>query len=201
MITTLFFDIGGVCLSNGWDHEQREDVARQFGFEYAAFDPRHRQVVDALERGQLSLEDYLSWTLFYEPRAFTLPQIVAAIEEQSTPFPETLALIRRIKDTGQYGLMTLNNESQELNEFRIHEFGLRDLFSSFFSSCYLGLTKPQPEFYRRVLHITQRKPDECVFVDDRPMNVEVAAILGMRTVLFKDAGQLCGELNKFGVEF
>lgn len=201
MITTLFFDLGGVCLSNGWDHEQREEVVSRFGFDYAAFDARHRQVVDALERGQLSLEEYLSWTVFYEPRPFALPQIVTAIEEQSTAIPEMLDLIGRLKQTCRYGLMTLNNESLELNEFRIHKFGLRDLFSAFFSSCYLGLTKPQPEFYRRVLHITQREPEECVFVDDRPMNVEVAAILGMQTVLFRDAAQLTAELKRVGAEF
>src|SRR6266700_389145 len=156
MITTLFFDLGGVCLSNGWDHEQREELAHRFGFDYSAFDSRHRQVVDALERGQLSLEDYLTWTVFYEPRPFTIPEMIDAIEAQSSPIPDTLELIREIKATGRYNLMTLNNESRELNEFRIHKFGLRDLFSAFFSSCYLGLTKPQPEFYRLVLHITQR---------------------------------------------
>ena len=201
MITTLFFDLGGVCLSNGWDHEQREHLAKQFGFDYTAFDSRHRQVVDALERGQLSLEDYLTWTLFYEPRPFTLPEIVNAIHALSTPIPETLDLIRKIKATGRYSLMTLNNESRELNEHRIQAFGLRDLFLAFFSSCYLGITKPQPEFYRLVLHITQRKPEECLFIDDRPMNVEVARILGMGTVLFTDAQQLAGELQKAGVAF
>ena len=58
-ITTLFFDIGGVCLSNGWDHEQRQALAQQFGFDYPAFDSRHRQVTDSLERGQLTLEEAL----------------------------------------------------------------------------------------------------------------------------------------------
>ena len=179
-ITTLFFDIGGVCLSNGWDHEQRQQVAQKFGFDYEAFDSRHRQVVDAMERGQLTLNEYLGWTLFYEPRPFTIEQVVAEIEQLSTPFTETLALVQRLHDTGTYLLATLNNQSRELNEYRIERFGLRALFSVFFSSCYLGLVKPQPDTYRRALQMTQRRPDECLFVDDRPMNVEVARILGMR---------------------
>src|SRR5258708_4688896 len=98
-ISTLFFDIGGVCLSNGWDHEQRQSIAEKFSFDYAAFDARHRQVVDSLERGQLSLEEYLSWTIFYEPRPFTMTDLVPAIHDLSTPIPDTLELIRAVAST------------------------------------------------------------------------------------------------------
>jgi len=169
-ITTIFFDIGGVCLTNGWDREQRRLIAQQFSFDYDLFDSRHRQVVDTLERGQLTLDEYLSWTLFYEPRPFTLAEVVRAIYDLSAPFPETLELIGGLHATGRYLLATINNESRELNEYRIATFGLRSLFTAFFSSCYLGLLKPQPEHYRRALQITQRAPDECLYVDDRPMS-------------------------------
>src|SRR5215210_672427 len=92
-ITTLFFDLGGVCLSNGWDHEQRQTVAQKLGFDYEPFDSRHRQVVDAMERGQLTLEDYLKWTLFYKPRPFTIEDVIREIQQLSTPFSETLELV------------------------------------------------------------------------------------------------------------
>jgi len=200
-ITTIFFDIGGVCLSNGWDHEQRQALAQQLGFDYEAFDSRHRQVIDSLERGQLTLEEYLRWTLFYQPRAFSMEQVIHAIQQLSTPFDETLAIVRALRDSGQYLLATVNNESRELNEYRIAHFGLRDLFSAFFSSCYLGLLKPQPDTYRRALQITQRHPDECLFVDDRPMNVEVARILGMQPIQFTSAEQLAADLRAAGVVF
>ena len=200
-ITTLFFDIGGVCLSNGWDHEQRQAIARQFGFDYEAFDSRHRQIVDSLERGFLSLDDYLNWTLFYEPRPFLPADVRKAIEQLSTPIEETLALVRQLRASGRYQLMTINNESRELNEYRIQRFGLRDIFSAFFTSCYLGLIKPQPEHYRRALQISQRSPDECLYIDDRPMNVEVARILGMRPIHFTSAAQLERELRDAGVVF
>jgi putative hydrolase of the HAD superfamily len=198
-ITTIFFDIGGVCLSNGWDHEQRQALAQQLGFDYPSFDSRHRQVIDSLERGQLTLEEYLGWTLFYEPRPFTIQQATNAIEQLSTPFDETLALVAGLRDSGKYLLATINNESRELNEYRIERFGLRALFSAFFSSCYLGLLKPQPEHYRRALQITQRQPDECLFVDDRPMNVEVARILGMRPIQFSSAAQLRDDLRALDI--
>jgi putative hydrolase of the HAD superfamily len=200
-ITTLFFDIGGVVLTNGWDHEQRQAVAREFGFDYETFDARHRQVADTLERGQMTLHDYLRWTLFYEPRPFTLAEIEAAMKGLSAPLDDTLGLARALRAGGRYALMTINNESRELNEHRIRTFGLRQVFSAFFSSCYLGLVKPQPEHYRRALDISQRAPDECLYIDDRPMNVEVARILGMHPVRFTDAAQLAADLRAAGVEF
>ena len=200
-ISTVFFDIGGVVLSNGWDHDQRRKTAEQLGFDYAAFDSRHQQVVDSLERGQLSLHDYLQWTLFYEPRPFGEADIVHAIEDLSVPNGATLDLVRGLRQYTALGLMTINNEARELNEYRIGRFGLRAVFSAFFSSCYLGLVKPQPEHYRRALDIAQRAPGECLYVDDRPMNVEVAAILGMHSILFKDAVQLEADLRSAGIGF
>ncbi|MDQ2997929.1 MAG: HAD family hydrolase, partial [Chloroflexota bacterium] len=144
-ITTIFFDIGGVCLSNGWDHEQRQALAQQLGFDYPSFDSRHRQVIDSLERRLLTLDEYLHWTLFYELRPFSAEQVIDAIQQLSTPFDETLAIVRALRASGKYLLATVNNESRELNEYRIARFGLRELFNAFFSSCYLGLLKPQPE--------------------------------------------------------
>jgi putative hydrolase of the HAD superfamily len=198
-ITTLFFDIGGVCLSNGWDHEQRQLIAKEFNFDYPTFDARHRQVSDTLERGQLSLADYLQWTLFYEERDFTPAELTEAIKNLSTPIEETLELLRSLKSTDRYKLMTINNESRELNEYRIGRFRLTEIFSTFFSSCYLGLMKPQPEHYRRALDISQCPANSCVYIDDRPMNLEVARILGMKTILFKNAEGLKEELQGLGV--
>ncbi len=200
-ISAIFFDIGGVVLSNGWDHDQRRVVADRFGFDFASFDGLHMQVVDSLERGQLSLHDYLQWTLFFQARQFTEEEIVRAMEQLSQPNNDTLALVRRLRQHTGLELMTINNEVRELNDYRIRRFGLRSVFSAFFSSCYLGLVKPQPEHYRRALDITQHSAEECVFVDDRPMNVEVAGILGMHAILFKAADQLEEELHSVGMEF
>jgi putative hydrolase of the HAD superfamily len=195
----IFFDLGGVCLSNGWDREQRRAITERFGFDYETFDRRHRQVVDALERGQMTLSDYLRWTIFYEPRAFTSDELTEAILALSTPFHETLGLVRALRGGGRYLLATLNNESRELNEHRIERFALRELFTVFFSSCYFGLLKPQPELYRRAMQITQCAPENCIYIDDRPMNVEVAGILGMHAIQFTSADQLAEDLRAAGV--
>jgi putative hydrolase of the HAD superfamily len=109
--------------------------------------------------------------------------------------------VRALRASKRYLLATLNNESRELNEYRIERFGLRELFSVFFSSCYLGLIKPQPDAYRRAFQITQCRPDECIFVDDRPMNVEVARILGMHAIQFTSAAQLVSDLRESDIVF
>jgi putative hydrolase of the HAD superfamily len=200
-ITTLFFDLGGVCLSNGWDREQRRVITNNFGLDYDTFDRRHRQVVDTLERGQLTLHEYLQWTIFYAARPFTIDEVTSEMLELSTPFPETLELVTALRKTNNYLLATINNESRELNEYRINKFDLRALFTAFFSSCYFGMLKPQPDHYRRALEITQRSVDECLYIDDRPMNVEVARILGMHAIQFIDADQLATDLRAAGVQF
>lgn len=200
-ITTLFFDIGGVCLTNGWDHEQRQQIAKEFDFDYPSFDSRHRQVVDALERGELTLDEYLHWTVFYESRAFTPDDLTTAIKKLSRPFADTLQLVGAVQRTQRYLLATINNESRELNQYRIATFGLNKLFTAFFTSCYMGLLKPQPEHYRRALQMTYRTPDECVYIDDRPMNVEVACILGMHGLHFSSAAQLETDLKAAGITF
>jgi putative hydrolase of the HAD superfamily len=200
-VTTLFFDLGGVCLSNGWDREQRRVITDNFGLNYDTFDRRHRQVVDTLERGQLTLHEYLQWTMFYEARPFTIDEVTGEILELSTPFPETLELVTALRKTNNYLLATINNESRELNEYRIKKFELRSLFTAFFSSCYFGMLKPQPDHYRRALEITQRSVEECLYIDDRPMNVEVARILGMHAIQFISADQLETDLRAAGVQF
>ncbi len=199
-ITTLFFDIGGVCLSNGWDHEQRRAVAKQFGIEHESFDSRHQQIVDSLERGFMTLHEYLDWAVFYEPRAFSHEELEQAIKRLSTPIDGTLELVRAVGRSRRYLQMTINNESRELNEYRIERFGLGELFTGFFTSCYLGLLKPQPEHYRRALQIAQRPAGQCLYIDDRPLNVEVARILGMQTIHFESAAQLERDLRDAGVQ-
>ncbi len=200
-ITTLFFDIGGVCLSNGWNAEQRKSVAQQFNFDADVFEQRHVQVVDMFDRGLVSLHDYLSWTMFYEPRAFTMTDVFEAMKQQSTPIEETLELLRALKKTNRYTLMTINNEARELNEHRIRHYKLNEFFTTFFSSCYLGLLKPQHEIYRRALAMSQREASECIFVDDWAHSAEVAASLGIQPIVFKSAAQLEKDLRDLGVKF
>ncbi len=71
MITHLFFDIGGVLGTNGWDHEQRYVALDRFGIERGDFEDRHKAIVASLETGRITLDEYLATTVFSQPRDFT----------------------------------------------------------------------------------------------------------------------------------
>lgn len=185
MISAVFWDLGGVLLSNGWDRRQRESAVLRFGLDAEDFDDRHREVVGSLETGQCPLDAYLDATVFHTGRSFTRAEFRAFMEAQSEAFEANLSVVDELASAGRYLLCTLNNESRELNSFRAGKFGLLSRFSAFFTSSYLGVMKPSRRIYEIALEVTHRRPDEVLFVDDRQQNVEAAAALGLRTLHFR----------------
>lgn len=195
----LLFDVGGVLLSNAWDRMSRKAAAERFDLDWEGFEDRHEMVVDRFESGRLSLDEYLTRTVFYRERSFTTDEFIRFMKDQSQRHPDSLELVGSLSATGRYLLATLNNESRELNEHRIAIFGLAEYFSVFLSSCYLGIRKPDEEIYRLALDITQRQPEECLFIDDRAVNVESAHRIGIPTIHFHDPAQLKDDLESRGV--
>ena len=120
------------------------------------------------------------------------------MKAQSQALPGTLDVLADLRDAG-YLLVTLNNESRALNEHRIERFRLRDYFTVFLSSCYLGVKKPEPEIYRLAFQLTQRRRSECLFIDDRDLNLECALDEGLLGVRFESADQLRGALHDKGL--
>lgn len=198
-ITHLFFDVGGVLGSGGWGSAQRAAAVAHFGLDGAELDRRHAVVTAAWEEGRMSLDEYLDHAVFHAPRPFTRERFVAFMLDQSTPCPESIDLARRLAAPRRWRLMTLNNESDTLNRHRIRAFELGPIFDAFLSSCWLGATKPSRRIYDRALALTQARPERCVFIDDRPENLEPAAALGMRTIRFTTAADLAGRLAALGV--
>ena len=199
-VTALFFDVGGVLLTNGWDRDSRRAAAKKFDLDWDDFEDRHELLLNAFEVGELSLDEYLKRVVFYRERPFSRQEFIDFIYSQSRAMPETLAILGRLATTRRYLIAALSNESRDLNEYRIQAFNLRKYFDVFLSSCYLGVRKPDVAIYMRALSITQRAGKECVFIDDRALNLECARDLGMHTIQFKDARQLEKELRGFGVE-
>jgi putative hydrolase of the HAD superfamily len=189
-----------VVLSNGWDRAARRDAAAKFHLDWEEFEDRHELMINAFETGQATLDEYLKRTVFYRERLFSREDFRSFIYAQSRPMPESVDVLRRLVSAGKYLLAAINNESRELNEYRIRQFHLREFFEAFLSSCYLGVRKPGEAIYRLALSITQRVPEECVFIDDRGLNLECARELGMHTIQFRDAAQLEQDLRQFGVE-
>lgn len=199
MITTLFFDIGGVLLTDGWGHRSRLAAAEKFGLDWDEYAERHEKVAHAIETHRLTLDDYLTRAVFYRPRPFSREEFREFIFAQSEPHPASIEIASRLKASEKYFMATINNEIFELNVFRIDKFKLRDLFPVFFSSCFLGIRKPDKEIYQLALQVTQRRPEECLFIDDREVNLECPRELGLTTILFHDASQLRSELIKAGI--
>jgi putative hydrolase of the HAD superfamily len=196
-IKALFWDIGGVLLSNGWDRDQRRAVVTQFGLDPEDFQERHKLIVPELEMGRMTLGDYLDQTVFCHPTSFDREAFVDAMQAQSVPNGPALDLLRQL--TGQLRMYALNNESRELNEHRRRKFELGDMLLAFFSSCYLGLSKPGPAIYRLALDLAGVQPGQAVMIDDRLQNVEAARSVGMQAIQFRDAAQVRAELERLGV--
>lgn len=199
-ITTLFWDIGGVVLTNGWDRNSRKEAGAAFQLDWEDFQDRHELSFPAFDAGQLSLNDYLDRTLFYRPRKFTREEFTAFMFAQSKEFPAVRAILDRCVAANRYFVGAINNEPLELNQYRIEAFNLRRSFQVFFSSCYIHSRKPEEGIFRVALAVTQRQPEECVFIDDRPLNLEAPRRLGMSVIHHQSADQLQAELRNLQVE-
>jgi len=198
-ITTIFFDIGGVLLTDGWGHDSRRAAADHFGLDWEEFRDRHEKVAHAIETNRMTLDQYLNRAVFYRPRSFTREEFRGFIFAQSQPKPESIEIAKQLAASKTSFMATINNEILELNSYRLEKFGLRAIFPVFFSSCFLGLRKPDEAIYRAVLQITQRNAGECIFIDDREVNLECPREMGFNTILFQGADQLRSQLHELGV--
>ena len=198
-IRAIFWDVGGVLLSNAWDRTQRATTLDHFHLDDEEFHDRHEMVVSSFERGKITLDEYLDRTVFYRSRPFTREEFRDFMYSLSQALPGSLEFARSLSDSSKYFMGTINNESRELNDYRIEKFGMRSIFRLFISSCFVGLRKPESAIYRLALETTQIPPGECCFIDDRALNLECAAKLGMQTIEMKDLAALRFDLGKLGV--
>jgi putative hydrolase of the HAD superfamily len=199
-ITSLFWDVGGVVLTNGWDHNSRMEATKAFGLDWEEFRERHDLSMPAFDSGQISLNQYLDRTLFYRTRPFTREDFTAFMFAQSKEYPENRKVLDDVVRTGKYYVASINNEPRELNNYRVEAFNLRRDFQAFFSSCYLGARKPEETIYRIALEVSQRPPEKSVFIDDRPLNLECPRRLGMHAIHLQNAKQLREDLRALGIE-
>ena len=199
-IDSLFWDIGGVLATNGWDHNSRMEAVQAFGLDWEEFRERHDLSFPAFDAGQITLDHYLNRTLFYRARTFTKEEFTAFMFAQSKEYPESRAVLSDAARSGLYYIASINNEPRELNQYRIEAFNLRRDFQAFFSSCFLNARKPEETIYRIALEVSQRDPERSVFIDDRPLNLENPRRLGMHVVHFQNAQQLRADLHALEIK-
>jgi putative hydrolase of the HAD superfamily len=198
-LTTLFLDIGGVLLNNGWDHHARRRAAKHFKLNWAGMEQRHSLNFNIYEEDKLTLDEYLGWLLFYQKRPFTRAEFRRFMFAQSKPCHEMIDLIRNLK--AKYGLkiIVLSNEARELNAYRIRKFKLDEFVDAFVSSCFVHLHKPDEAIFRMALDIAQTPARQVVYIENTPMFVQIAEGLGIRSILHTDYRSTCEKLASFGL--
>lgn len=198
-ITTLFLDIGGVLLSNGWGRDARNKAIEYFKLDGGELNDRHHLTFDTYEEGKLTLNDYLKRVVFYEPRSFSLDDFIRFMFEQSHAYPETISFFKEIKKRYHLRIVAVSNEGRELNAFRIEKFKLNELFDAFISSSYVHLRKPDADIFRMAIDISRTAADHALYIDDRLMFVEVARGLGMQGIHYQGLAQAENQLKMFGL--
>jgi putative hydrolase of the HAD superfamily len=199
-ITCVFLDIGGVLLTDGWDHHARKRAATYFRLDLAQLEDRHHLTFESYEDGKLTLEEYLGLMVFYQKRPFTRGQFREFMFAQSKPYPDMIELVRRLK--AKYGLeiVVISNEGRELNAYRIRKFKLDGFVDSFVSSCFVHLRKPDADIFRLALDIAQVPAHQVVYIENTPMFVEIAEGLGIRSILHTDYRSTRAKLASFGLQ-
>jgi putative hydrolase of the HAD superfamily len=197
-ITTLFLDIGGVLLSNGWDRAARKLAASEFSLDPVEFEERHHLTFDTYEEGKLTLDEYLDRIVFYEHRSFTRQQFKDFMYSRTEPYPEMIEMICQIKEKYKLKLAIVNNEGRELNEYRIRTFGLNKFIDFFISSCFVHFRKPDADIFRIALDIALVKPYEVIYIEDRAMFVSVAENLGINGLLHENYATTREKLAEWG---
>ena len=198
-ITCLFVDVGGVLLTNGWDHHARGRAATHFKLDLAEMEDRHHLTFDTYEVGKLTLEEYLSRTVFYQDRPFTPAEFQRFMFAQSKPYPEMIELVAQLKVRYGLKIVVVSNEARELNAHRIHTFKLDRFVDSFVSSCFVHLRKPDVDIFRFALEIAQAPARQVVYIENTPMFVQIAEGLGIRSILHTNYKSTRAKLSEFGL--
>jgi putative hydrolase of the HAD superfamily len=177
--TTLFVDVGGVLLTNAWDHIARQRAAKHFALDQESLDRRHHLVFSLYEEGKLSLDEYLDRAVFYENRPFSRKDFQAFMFSQSEAWPQMIELVRSLKARHGLKVVAISNEGWELAAHRIEKFALRTFVDLFIFSCFVHCRKPDLEIYQMALDIAQVPPEAVVCIEDQPMFAEAAKSLGI----------------------
>lgn len=198
-INTIFTDLGGVVLTNGWDRKARGEAIRLFDLDAAETEERHHLTFDTYEVGKLTLENYLERVVFYKKRKFTPEEFRNYMFSCSKAYPEMINLYKELKLKYGLKIAVVNNEGRELNDYRIRKFKLRDFVDFFISSSFVHFRKPDADIFKLALDVSQTPPVNSLYIDDRPLFVQVAAGEGIKGIVHTGYESTVEALAKFGL--
>jgi putative hydrolase of the HAD superfamily len=199
-VTTIMTDIGGVLLTNGWDRAGRRRAAEAFHLDPEEMDERHLLTFDTFEVGKLTLDEYLTRLVFYEERPFTRQDFKEFMFAQSSPYPEMIDLICRLKERHRLKLAAVTNEGRELMIFRMQKFALGSFLDFIVASSFVHFRKPDPDIWKIAIDLAQVPITEIVYIEDRPLFVDVARDLGIRSIRHTDVASTRAKLEALGLK-
>jgi putative hydrolase of the HAD superfamily len=199
-ITCLFLDVGGVLLTNGWDHHARKRAAKHFKLDWAEMQERHELNFEIQEEDKITFQEYLDRVVFWKKRPFTRAEFRQFMFAQSKPFPEMIELVRNFKAKYKLKIFVVSNEAREVNAYRIRQFKLDGFVDAFISSCFVRLRKPDADIFRLALDIAQVPAGQIVYIENTPLFVQVAESLGIRSILHTDCKSTAAKLAAFGLQ-
>jgi putative hydrolase of the HAD superfamily len=200
-IAGLFLDIGGVLLTNGWDHIMRCKAAEEFDLDYDEMNERHHLTFDTYEEGKLDLVTYLNRVVFYKERSFSPDDFRDFMFAQSKPYQEMIDLVSGLKARYNLKTVAVSNEGRELTVYRNKKYGLGSFIDTFISSCFVHFRKPDEDIFRMALDVSEVAPAACVYIEDRPMFVEVAQGLGIHGIWHRDYETTKAALEDLGLVY
>jgi putative hydrolase of the HAD superfamily len=197
-VSTLFLDVGGVLLTNGWDHHARRRAAKHFNLNWADMQERHELNFEIQEEDKITFQEYLDRVIFWQKRSFTRAEFRQFMFAQSKPFTKMIELIRNLKVKYKLKVFVVSNEAREVNAHRISQFKLDGFVDAFISSCFVHRRKPDVDIFRLALDIALVPAHEIVYIENTPLFVQIAESLGIPSILHTDYKSTSAKLASFG---
>ena len=198
-ITTLFTDIGGVLLTNGWDRKARAEAAQLFNLDLIEVEERHHLTFDTYEVGKITLDEYLDRLVFYEDRDYSKEDFKEFMVSKSLPYPDMIKLICDLKKKYNLKVAVISNEGRELNQYRISTFRLNEFVDFFISSSFVHFRKPDADIFKVAIDISQSDVETSVYIDDRMLFVQIAEGLGLTGICHTDYEDTKIKLEQLGL--
>ena len=121
-----------------------------------------------------------------------------AVKKVFSDKKEVWAIVNDLKKKGYKTGFLSNTEVPTMNYFFDNNYDTN--FDAVVFSCAEGIVKPGEKIYELALKKLKVSPEEAVFIDDRPENIEGANKLKINGILFKNAKQLKKKLAVFSVK-
>ncbi len=186
-VSALILDVGGVLIETA-GREARSAWERARGLEEGALD---RIVVEAIgpgwEGGRTEAEIEARLCAACGIDVSGLAGLLEALSADERVCPLWRVALDRIAGTRDMALLT--NSGPKTRSALVARHGLERWFPVIVISAEEGISKPDPEIYRRTCARLERRPDECLFVDDRPANVAGAEAVGLGAIRFTSSAE------------